>query len=68
MDLIFFFIQKIKENGQMYEGSPSRGYATNEFAGKVFNLDSGVTTINLDSSVTRSEKGFKATWSPGIYY
>ena len=63
----YFFIQKIYEDGKMLEGSPSDGFSTNAFAGKVFNLKKGVTKIQLDSSVTRSERGFVATWSPGTY-
>lgn len=54
------------DDGTMVSGSLPEGLSTADIAGKVFTPTSGKITLELDTSATRSSKGFLATWSIGM--
>lgn len=54
------------DDGTMVPGSSPEGLNTVDIAGKVFTPTSGKITLELDTSATRSSKGFLATWSIGM--
>ncbi|XP_053380898.1 uncharacterized protein LOC123562053 [Mercenaria mercenaria] len=53
---------KMYDNDTMV-GSLERGLSSSDIVGKVFKLNSGIYMLELESSVTRSARGFLATWS-----